>query len=121
MSETPRPIGIRLRGRVGKSKRCLAEARNAVSRSHFTGEGLQGIQPLIGVFYLGLELAVLLLQAVLLAAKRIVIRRLPEHSRIGAHARQNRNTAHNRQNRQHMEDEKRARAPVAYRRMSWMQ
>src|SRR5579863_9341631 len=66
-------VSVWLRCRVGKPKWRLAKTGNAVGRCYLARQGLQGIQPLIRVLYLGLKLAVLLLKAVLLTAQRIVI------------------------------------------------
>jgi len=98
---------VRFGGWVGQAKWGLPKAVNAVGNGDFTGERLQGRKALVGIFHLGLQLDELMFQIILIAAKGVVIRCLPQHARIRTHSGNGGDPTHNRKHRKAMKDVKR--------------
>lgn len=97
-------VDVGLGGGVGEAEGGLAETGDPVGHGDFASQGLQRVEALVRVFYFGLQLLVLLLEAVLLVAKGVVAAGLPKHSGVGADGGGYGNAANNSQRRYAMEE-----------------
>ena len=84
-----------------ESRRMITQ--HPVGHGHFCRQGLQRIEPLVGVVHRSLQLPVLLFKSFLVVAEGVVIPNLPKHSRIGANRYGNANRPNERQHANSME------------------
>ena len=78
-------------------------AQHPVGHGHFGRQGLQRVEPLVGVFHVALQLPVLLFQGYLIVHEGVVVPNLPQHSRIRAYRERHGNSTNDGQHRQSVE------------------
>ena len=86
-------------GRIHLIEGCGVIAHHAISHGDFGGQGLQGVEPLVGVLNARLQLAILLLKGFLVVAKGVVIPDLPEHAAVRTDGSRDSNAANDGQDR----------------------